>query len=76
MKHLIVSVPDSFYNSFIEFLKHIPEVSINDETTTDIPDWHKKVLDHRLAEHLSNPNAGTNWEDFEKELDNITRVMH
>ena len=71
MKHLTVSIPDSFYNSFIEFLKHIPEVSISDETTTDIPQWHKKVLDQRLAEHLANPDKGTNWDDFEKQLDAV-----
>ena len=69
MKQVTVNIPDSFYSSFIEFFKHIPEVTIKEETSEDIPSWHKKILDERLAEHRSNPNAGTNWDDFEKELD-------
>ena len=70
MKKVTVTLPDSFYNSFMEFFKHIPEITIKDEAPEDIPDWHKKILDERLTEHRLNPNAGTNWDDFEKELDN------
>ncbi len=69
MKQITITIPDSFYNSFVEFIKHLPEVAISTETNVDIPQWHKNVLDQRLAEYLANPNAGKSLEDFEKELD-------
>ena len=30
MRQLTVTIPDSFYETFISFFKHIPEVSINE----------------------------------------------
>ena len=71
MKQVTVNIPDSFYNSFIEFFKHIPEVTIKEEVSEDIPNWQKKILDERLAKHRTDPKGGTSWDDFEKELDAI-----
>jgi hypothetical protein len=70
MKQITLNIPDSFYNSFIEFLKHVPEVTVKEENMDDIPEWHKNILNERMEEYKKNPAKGTNWDDFEKELDN------
>jgi putative addiction module component (TIGR02574 family) len=31
-----------------------------------IPDWHREILEERMARE--NPEEGTSWEEFEKEL--------
>ena len=33
-----------------------------------VPDWHRQVLEERLAAYQANPNEGRAWEDFEEEL--------
>ena len=34
----------------------------------EVPDWHRKVLDERLAGYEQDPDEGTSWEDFQAEL--------
>lgn len=41
MKQIVVNIPESFYNSFIEFFKHIPEARIESEESLTVPEWHK-----------------------------------
>ena len=48
MKQLTVSIPESFYNTFIEFFKHIPDAKIEEIESFPIPEWHKKETLHRL----------------------------
>lgn len=31
--------------------------------TVPVPEWHKRVLDERLAAHQADPLAGTPWEE-------------
>lgn len=33
-----------------------------------VPDWHRGVLDERLAAHRANPGAGRSWEEIREEL--------
>jgi putative addiction module component (TIGR02574 family) len=33
-----------------------------------IPDWHRQVLDQRIAAHESNPEQGTPWEEVRDEI--------
>jgi hypothetical protein len=49
----------------------VPEVTITEDNSSDIPEWHKNILAERLEEYKKNPGKGANWDDFEKELDNI-----
>jgi len=33
-----------------------------------VPDWHKEILDERLADLAANPDDGSPWEEVEKRL--------
>jgi Putative addiction module component len=33
-----------------------------------IPDWHREIIEERLARYRSTGMEGTAWEEFEKEL--------
>lgn len=39
-----------------------------DETNVPVPDWHRAVLEERLAEFRADPDAGRTWEDVEAQL--------
>ena len=39
-----------------------------EEEDGDIPDWHKKILDERMAKYEAEGFHGTPLEDFEREL--------
>lgn len=69
MKQLIINIPDSSYNSFVEFFKQIPGITIEDSQSGDIPEWHKSILKERIEEYRKDPNQGQDWDDFVKELD-------
>lgn len=68
MKQITVTLPDSFYNSFINFFKHIPEVSIHEEVIEDeVPKWQQDLVLNRIKN--SKPEDYIPWEDVQKELD-------
>ncbi len=48
MKHLSVKIPDSLYQSFIEFFKHVPNVTITEQKGEDIPMWQQKIVLDRI----------------------------
>lgn len=33
MKQLTVTIPDDFYETFVSFIKHIPDVSVEEDLT-------------------------------------------
>lgn len=33
-----------------------------------VPDWHREILEERLAAHHANKDRGKDWEEFEKDL--------
>ncbi len=42
MKQISVTVPESFYKTFIDFLKHVPDAKIEEIADFSIPEWHKE----------------------------------
>jgi len=56
----------------------IPEPDANersDEQYVPIPDWHRKILDERMAKYWAEGFEGTPWEEFERELlEEITKL--
>lgn len=34
----------------------------------EIPDWHREILEERMARYRANGFEGTPWEEFEQEL--------
>lgn len=38
------------------------------EDRVPVPDWHREILDERLADLETNPNAGRPWEEVRTNL--------
>jgi hypothetical protein len=48
MRQLTVTIPDSFYETFISFFKHIPDVSIAENATNEVPLWQQEMVLERM----------------------------
>lgn len=66
MKHITISIPDSFYKTFLEFFKHIPDAKIESEETVAIPGWHKEETLKRIRTAKS--RDFTPWKKAKKQL--------
>ena len=67
MRQLTVTIPDDFYETFISFFKHVPDVSINENIENEVPLWQQEMVLERMKN--AKPEDFTSWEDFEKEMD-------
>ena len=68
MRQLTITIPDDFYETFISFFKHVPDVSINENLGNEVPLWQQEMVLERIKN--AKPEDYTSWEDFEKEMDN------
>ncbi|MBI4931561.1 MAG: addiction module protein [Bacteroidetes bacterium] len=66
MKHITISIPENFYNTFIEFFKHIPEAKIESEESFSIPEWHKTETLKRIKN--AKPENFIPWEKVKKNI--------
>jgi hypothetical protein len=48
MRQLTVTIPDSFYETFISFFKHVPDVSINENAANEVPLWQQEMVLERM----------------------------
>jgi hypothetical protein len=48
MRQLTITIPDSFYETFISFFKHIPDVSIAENTMNEVPLWQQEMVLERM----------------------------
>jgi hypothetical protein len=48
MRQLTVTIPDDFYETFISFFKHIPDVSINENAANEVPKWQQEMVLERM----------------------------
>ncbi|MFA9192434.1 hypothetical protein AAGV28_13735 [Flavobacterium sp. FZUC8N2.13] len=53
MKQLTVTIPDDFYETFVSFIKHIPDVSV-EEDLTDKKLKYRDILDETPIWQLKN----------------------
>lgn len=67
MRQLTVTIPDDFYETFINFLKYIPNVSIEDNNAIEIPMWQQEMVLERLKN--AKPEDYISWEEAKKEMD-------
>jgi hypothetical protein len=67
MRQLTVTIPDDFYETFVSFFKHVPDVSIDENIANEIPLWQQQMVLERLKN--AKPEDFVSWEDFEKEMD-------
>lgn len=66
MKSLRVTLPDSEYSFFMEFIKHLKNAKVEDDSTNDfvLTNAHKKLLDERLNEAKKNPEHIISEKEF------------
>lgn len=68
MKQLIVTIPDEFYETFIRFFKHIPDVSIEEDATNEVPLWQQEMVLERIK------NAKP--EDYVDARESLKKIKH
>ncbi len=52
----------------IEYVQALWDRIAAKEDKVPLPDWHREVLDERLADLDANPDAGRPWEEVEADL--------
>ena len=67
MRQLTVTIPDDFYETFIDFIKHIPNIYIEENTAIEIPIWQQEIVLERLKN--AKPEDFISWEEVKKEMD-------
>ena len=67
MRQLTVTIPDNFYESFLLLFKDNPEVSIEEKTVSEVPQWQQDIVLERMKN--AKPEDYLDWEDVKKELD-------
>lgn len=66
MRQITINIPDSFYQVFLDFFKHVPEATIVETSELHIPDWHKEETLKRLE--TSKPEDFIPWEEAKRLL--------
>lgn len=66
MKQLTVTIPDDFYETFISFFKHIPDVSIDENASNEVPLWQQEMVLERIKN--AKPEDYISWEESKKRL--------
>lgn len=64
MRQLTVTIPDSFYETFISFFKHIPDVSIEENAANEVPLWQQEMVLERMKN--AKPEDYISWEESKK----------
>ena len=52
----------------IEYVQALWDRIAAKEARVPVPDWHREILDERLADLQANPNASRPWEEVRAEL--------
>lgn len=53
----------------VEYLQTLWDRIASTPDSVPVPDWHKHVVNERLASYRANPEAGKTWEQVRAELD-------
>jgi hypothetical protein len=71
MKQINVTIPDNKETLFIELLKNLSFVKgIESVDNTEIPEWHKNIIDQRIDDFKEHPENYKDWEELQMELNN------
>ena len=58
----------------IEYVQALWDRIAAKEDVVPVPDWHREILDERLADLDANPDAGRPWEEVKADLLKTPRV--
>jgi hypothetical protein len=69
MKQIAITIPDNKEALFVELMKSLSFVqNIETVESTDIPEWHKAIIDQRMENYKDKPESYRDWEDVQKEI--------
>jgi len=57
----------------IEYVQALWDRIAADESQVPVPDWHRELLNERLADYEADPHQGRPWEEVEADLLNRRR---
>ena len=69
MRSIRVTLPDSEYSFFMEFVKHLKNTKVETEVVTDeikIPEWQKKIVRERMK--TATAKSFKTWSKVKKQL--------
>ncbi len=66
MRQLTITIPDDFYDTFINFLKYIPNVSIDENLEDEIPLWQQEMVLERIKN--ANLEDYISWEESKNKM--------
>jgi len=67
---LSVEIQDNKFNFFIELMKSLTFVKVDENQLNAIPEFQKNIVGKRLNNYLQNPNDTKEWDEVKKELEN------
>ena len=69
MKQIAVTIPNNKETLFIELMNNLSFVKkVETINNTDIPEWHKAIIDKRMDNFKNNPESYRDWEEVQKEI--------
>lgn len=69
MKEVILRIPEDRYDFVMELIANL---GLEVESETEIPEWHKNVLNERVENYRANPDTGRDANDA---LDDIEQNL-
>ncbi len=57
----------------IDYVQALWERIAANDTDVPVPEWHRDILDERLAEFRKDPDSGRAWQDVKADLDRRRR---
>ncbi len=52
----------------IDYVQELWDRIAANESAVSVPEWHREVLEERLADVRANPDEGRSWEEVEADL--------
>jgi len=69
MKQIAVTIPNNKESLFIELMNSLSFVKkVESIDNSDIPEWHKSIIDERTNNFKNNPESYRDWEEVQKEI--------
>jgi len=69
MKQIAVTIPNNKESLFIELMNSLSFVKkVESIENTDIPEWHKAIIDERMDNFKNNPESYRDWKEVQKEI--------
>jgi hypothetical protein len=68
---LTLDIPNNQIDFFLQLIKNLNfDIKIErKEAETDIPEWHKAILEERLAVYETDTSGFVKWDDLKKDIE-------